>query len=334
MNKNAIISSVAKSFSIKRSDADVLFKVASSSHQCEIDFPADISEYDRANFLKAYTQTLSLIEEAEAKAAQLAEIIPEEPHISIGDVVGEVQKGAGNGLKVEELGLRWGRGETSKEEMLALICKLYASFLKTKRIKAFLEWSIADACNMSHKLYKNLPEIVDRVSAMFGIGKYSILRMCHVARVVPVYLRVKGWGWAQYEVLIRYAPAIGPDNFYSTVRKLAKGKELNLTLSNGVTVKSHSPLTKDQIEDVLLKELKIKKKKRVRANKAGYIYLTPAGPQHSLKLHRKALSSPSVTVVDLARLSVLKTGVGPLALQEFDPHVFDFFLIAEQRNQP
>lgn len=326
MTKTAIISNISKSFRLKRQDAEVLYKVASSPLQCEIDFPEDVTEWDRANYLSAYEKTVSLIEESEKHITQLTEMAPEQPHTSILEVIAEVQKGAGDALKVEELGLRWGRSDLSKDEMMEFICRLYASFVKTRRIQAFLGWAIADACNMSHKLYGNLPEIVDRVSAMFGIGKYVLMRMCKVAKIVPVYTRTLGWNYQQYEVLIRYAPAIGKDRFYSTAKTLAKGREIELKLTCGATVKSHSPLTKDQVEEVILSQLKIKRKKRRRANTRGYLYLTPIGPLHSLQLDARALSSPSVQVVDLSSLEVLKRGKPPISIPGYDRHAMSSFL--------
>lgn len=329
MTKQAIINSIVKQFSLSRADADVLVKVALSSHQCEIDFPPEVTEEQRAHYLSAYSFALGEVEKMEGEVSQLTEMTLYKEEVSaltsISDVTSEVQKQAGDGFKVEELGLRWGRGEMSKEDLLQLICRLYSSFLKTKRIKAFLEWSIADACNMSHQLYGNREEIVDQVSSMFGIGRFTILRMCEVAKIVPVYARIPGWTHKQYAKVIQHAAALNEKNFYATMKTLARGREIELKLSNGAVVKSHAPLNEKQVEEIILKETKGSKKRRARANKAGYIYFSPLGITHSFRLDRKALSSPSVKVVDLGCRTQLRSDGEPLPLAQHDESVVGFF---------
>lgn len=338
MTKQAILKAICDQFSLKRADADVLVRVAMSNQLCEIDFPADVTEQQRANYLKAYDHALELVERMEQEAVNSlspeAKMVLEEPLISIDEVVGEVQRHTGNALKVHELGIRWGKEEDlTQEQFMQLICRLYASFLKTKRIKAFLEWAIADACNISHKLYGNMQEIVEMVSCSFNIGPTVLQRMCYIARLVPVYMRIPGWTHRHYEKVVQYAGALKKGNIYATMKKLEKGREMDFKLSCGASVKSLRPLNPRQVEEELLKETGIRKKTRYRSNSKGYLYLSPLGPSFSRKLDRKALQNPTIKVVDLSRVALVKQGGGTLELQQYDPALNDFFVTGREMNR-
>ena len=331
MNKGLILSKLKNEYGLSKEDAHIILEVALSSHTCEIEFPPEVTEEQRAHYLRAYEWALEQVELADTQVSQLTETLlaqAEQPMGFMENVLAEVQREAGEGVSVEELGLRWGKGkDMDKDQFLSFICRLYSSFLKTKRIKAFLEWAIADAVNMSHSIYGNKEEIIDAISASFGIGRNTILRLCKTAKEVPVYMRIPGWTYKQYEVVIRYAPALNQSNFYSTMKRLAKGREMEFTLSNGAQVKSLTPLNERQVEEIILKELKVKKKRRNRKSNAGYLYLTPAGPQYSQRLDKKAMQTGAVKIIDLGRKSLVMPDGVRVSLPEYDPSVTDFFLM-------
>jgi hypothetical protein len=328
MTPSAIIKHIRTSYSIKKSDAEVLLKVAQSNKGFEIDFPDSLSDAERQVFLDAYAETLKLVEESDSSEdSLLKEMIQfDSPVISIQDVVDEVQKGVNGHFKASENGLTWGESHTSQippEAFLSLICRLYASLQKTRKIKEFLSWAIADACNMAVKSGKlSMDEIIDQVSSVFKMSAGHLRENCRIARIVPVYMRVPGWTQDQYAVVIRYAPDIEND-FYWVMKQLAKGREVELSLSCGAKVKSHSPFKAEQVESFMLKHLGGKRRTRIRSNTQGYLYLSPMGTQFSQTLDRKALKNPNIQIIDLSAKAHLQTGGAKKELPQYDPDVVE-----------